>query len=67
MARIDTPKTREILELVLRERRMAVSDREWRHRLRGYGYDIRETQDGRVVTCLSRGARLCDLPDHSAA
>ena len=27
----------EILNFVLRERSLAVSEREWRHRLRGYG------------------------------
>lgn len=59
--------TSEILELVLRERRMAVSDREWQHRLRGYGYGIRDTAEGRFVTSLVRGSELCTLPVHHAA
>lgn len=57
---------REILELVMRERRMAVSDREWQHRLRGYGYGIRDTAEGRFVTSLVRDAELCTLPAHHA-
>lgn len=57
----------EIMELVLRERRLAVSEREWRHRLRGYGYGIRDTDEGRVVTSLVRGSAICSLPWHQAA
>ncbi len=52
----------KIRDLVQRERMMAISDREWEHRLRGYGYAIRETEEGRIVTSLLRGARLCSLP-----
>ena len=59
--------TREIVELVLRERRMAVSEREWQHRLRGYGYGIRDTAEGRFVTSLVRGSEICTLPAHHAA
>ncbi len=53
---------REIRDLVMRERRMAVSEREWMHRLRGHGFAIRDTEEGRVVTSLLRGAAICDLP-----
>ncbi|RKT32612.1 hypothetical protein BXY70_1960 [Roseovarius halotolerans] len=56
----------EILNLVLRERSMAVSEREWQHRLRGYGYAIRDTTEGRIVTSLVRGSLLCSLPAHAA-
>ncbi|WP_101067540.1 hypothetical protein [Roseovarius salinarum] len=52
----------DIRALVMRERRMAVSEREWMHRLRGHGYAIRDTAEGRVVTSLVRGAAVCDLP-----
>jgi hypothetical protein len=56
----------EILNLVLRERSMAVSEREWRHRLRGYGYAIKETAEGRMVTSVRRGGTLCFLPGQLA-
>lgn len=56
-----------VLDLVMRERRMAVSDREWQHRLRGYGFGIRDTDEGRVLTSLVRGAAICSLPAHLAA
>jgi len=56
-----TDSTREIRDLVLRERHLAVSEREWKHRLRGYGYAIRDTAEGRFVTSLLEGAPLCQL------
>ena len=59
--------TTEILALALHERRMAVSDREWQHRLRGYGYGIRETTEGRYLTSLVRGHAICSVPVHLAA
>ncbi|MFD1159900.1 hypothetical protein [Roseovarius aestuarii] len=52
----------KIRDLVMREREMAISEREWKHRLRGYGYAIMDTEEGRIVTSLLRGARLCSLP-----
>ncbi|MEQ9261098.1 MAG: hypothetical protein RIG84_18580 [Roseovarius sp.] len=51
----------KIRDLVMRERALAVSEREWQHRLRGYGYGIRDTDEGRVVTSLVRGADICAL------
>ena len=59
--------TKNILELVARERLLAVSEREWQHRLRGYGYGIRDTAEGRMITSLVRGAAICTLPGHLAA
>ena len=56
----------EILNFVLRERSLAVSEREWRHRLRGYGYAIKETAEGQMVTSVRRGGALCLLPGHCA-
>lgn len=53
--------TTKIRELVMRERDMAVSEREWQHRLRGYGYGLRETDEGRIVTSLVRGGDLFTL------
>jgi hypothetical protein len=57
----------DVLTIVARERRLAVSDREWQHRLRGYGYGIRDTDEGRVVTSLLKDAPLCAIPAHFAA
>ena len=50
-----------IRDVVIRERKLAVSDREWKHRLRGYGYAIRESEQGRFVTSVLRGNDLCAL------
>ncbi|MBZ8117460.1 hypothetical protein KUD11_02245 [Roseovarius sp. LXJ103] len=61
-----TQQTTEILTLIERERSMAVSEREWQHRLRGYGYGIRETDEGRIVTSLLHGSAICHLPAHLA-
>ena len=51
----------KVMEIVMRERRMAISDREWQHRLRGYGYAIRDTAEGRFVTSIRQDAPLCQL------
>ena len=41
--------TDEVLQMVQRERAVALSAREWKHRLAGYGYSIRDTDDGKHV------------------
>lgn len=59
------PATAEdVLAFALREREHCLSDREWRHRLHGYGYDVRQTADGQVLTLLATGATLgrLDVP-----
>lgn len=56
-----------IQEIILRERRLAVSEREWKHRLRGYGYAIRETVEGRIVTSILHDRKICTLPGQSPA
>jgi len=56
-----TTTNREIRDLVLRERHLAVSEREWKHRLRGYGYGICDTSEGRFVTSLLKDAPLCQI------
>ena len=53
--------TKDIRTLVMRERTMSVSEREWKFRLRGYGYGIRDTEEGRVVTSLIGNRDLCSL------
>ncbi|WP_111732373.1 hypothetical protein [Roseovarius amoyensis] len=58
MERIESTK---IQALVMRERNLAVSEREWQHRLRGYGYGLRDSDEGRIVTSLLRGDDLCVL------
>ncbi|GAB4289196.1 MAG: hypothetical protein Kow0058_08650 [Roseovarius sp.] len=55
-----------VRDLVMRERRLAVSEREWRHRLRGYGFAIRDSEEGRVVTSLVRGGDICVLAGAAA-
>ncbi|WP_372611897.1 hypothetical protein [Aquicoccus sp.] len=59
---IDAALTAEICDIVLRERGMSLSEREWKFRLRGYGYAIRDTESGHVVTSLLSGSDLCTLP-----
>ncbi len=51
----------DIHDFVMRERQMCISDREWKHRLRGYGYAIRDTDEGWIVTSIMRGGKLCEL------
>ena len=50
-------ETRKVLDILTRERAMALSEREWKHRLIGYGYRIRETDHGQVVTSAAPGLR----------
>ena len=66
MTEMNNNEQNKVLDLVMRERRMAVSEREWQHRLRGYGYAIKDTDQGRFVTSLIRGAALCSIPAHLA-
>ena len=56
--------TDEVMQIVARERAVALSGREWKHRLAGYGYSIRDTEDGKhVLETLSYRVALCELPD----
>lgn len=48
----------EALAFALNERRSCLSDREWRFRLRGYGYDVCQTARGRVLTMVTSGREL---------
>jgi hypothetical protein len=53
----------EIMQMVARERAVALSAREWKHRLAGYGYSIRDTDDGKyVLEKLPNRVALCELP-----
>lgn len=51
----------DVRNFVMHERRHCVSDREWQHRLRGYGYGIEQTARGRVLTSLPQGVEICGL------
>jgi hypothetical protein len=62
-AAIDFEMTAKVCDIVLREREMSLSDREWKFRLRGYGYAIRDTDDGPMITSLLKGDDICSLPD----
>lgn len=51
----------DIRDFVMRERQLSVSEREWKFRLRGYGFGIRDTDKGRMVTSLVGRGDLCTL------
>ncbi|KRS12501.1 hypothetical protein XM53_10405 [Roseovarius atlanticus] len=51
----------DIRDFVMRERLRCVSDREWKFRLRGYGFAIRDTDEGPMVTSLIGRGDLCTL------
>lgn len=57
---IETP----ILDLITSERSKALSAREWKFRLAGYGYAIKDVQGAQVVTKLPQGVELGVLPAH---
>lgn len=57
---IDAP----ILNLLERERSKALSTREWKFRLAGYGYAIKDVAGAQVVTKLPQGTELGVLPEN---
>ena len=58
----DQIKTAQVRDFVQDERKKSLSDREWKHRLAGYGYDVRNGEDCLKLVTLSKGIELCDLP-----
>ena len=60
---LDLEMTAQICDIVLREKSMSLSEREWKFRLRGYGYGIKDTDHGRIVTSLLKGDDICTLPE----
>jgi hypothetical protein len=56
----------QILDLVLSERRKALSAREWKHRLAGYGYNLVQSDEGVVVTSLRTGKPVCAVPGEAS-
>lgn len=57
----------QVLDLVTRERGKALSRREWKHRLAGMGYGIRETDLGDIVETLPHGIEVCAIPAELSA
>ena len=57
---IDTP----VLDILKRERSKALSVREWKFRLAGYGYAIKDVAGAQIVTKLPQGTELVFLPSH---
>ena len=55
-----------VLDILTRERAKALSPREWKFRLLGYGYAIKDVRGHQVVTKLPQGTELCVLPAHFA-
>jgi len=53
-----------VLDLVMRERAKALSTREWKFRLAGYGYAIKDVMGAQVVTKLPQNTELGILPAH---
>lgn len=52
-----------VLELIRNERARALSLREWKFRLAGYGYAIKDVNGTQVLTSLPRGIELGVLPE----
>ena len=57
---IDAP----VLDILKRERSKALSVREWKFRLAGYGYAIKDVAGAQVVTKLPQGTELGILPGY---
>ena len=53
-----------VLDLLKRERAKALSPREFKFRLVGYSYAIKDVEGAQVVTKLPQGTELGVLPTH---
>ena len=51
-----------VLALVRDEKAKALSAREWKFRLKGYGYAIKDVSGVQVLTSLTQGVELGVLP-----
>ncbi|WP_232825399.1 hypothetical protein [Albibacillus kandeliae] len=51
-----------VLEVLTAERKKALSAREWKFRIAGFGYGIKEEGEQRIVTQLRNGSELGVLP-----
>lgn len=63
----DSLEATKLITLVASERTKALSPRELRHRLAGYGYGLEDTSEGMIVTKLPFGNALCMVPKIAAA
>ena len=54
--------TSNVIALVMKERTISLSNREWKHRLAGYGYGIRDTGHGQILETLPHHVEICLLP-----
>ncbi|MFS4581540.1 hypothetical protein [Phaeobacter sp. C3_T13_0] len=61
-----TPIEPTVLDLVREERGKALSPREWKFRLRGYGYAIKDFDGTQFLTRLPHGKLLGALPSEFA-
>lgn len=52
----------QVLDLLRSERTKALSSREWKFRLAGYGYAIKDVMGRQVVMSLPHGVELGVLP-----
>lgn len=59
---LDMTRAAEVFAVVMREKSMSLSDREWKHRLLGHGYRVEDTGEGVLITSAARGERICMLP-----
>lgn len=55
-----------ILDLIRDERQKVLSAREWKFRLKGYGYAIKDVRGTQVLTSLPQGIELGILPTDMA-
>ena len=67
MFNTDPFKARQVIDLVLRERASSLSPREWKHRLAGYGYAIKDTDHGQVVETRPHHIEVGVLPAEMSA
>ncbi|NSY38715.1 hypothetical protein [Leisingera sp. ANG59] len=51
-----------VLDLIRSERQKALSPREWKFRLRGYGFAVKRVGGTQVLTRLTTGAEMGPLP-----
>ncbi|MCR8825383.1 hypothetical protein [Pseudosulfitobacter koreensis] len=58
----DAALAAKAVDLITQERAKALSKREWKHRIAGYGYCIRDTQHGQIVETLPHHIPVCTLP-----
>ncbi|UWQ24859.1 hypothetical protein K3553_18260 [Leisingera aquaemixtae] len=60
------PVDPSVLELIRSERQKALSPREWKFRLRAYGYGVKTVAGTPVLTRLTTGDEIGTLPPELA-